>query len=148
MFCLGYFSYFIFSHFSQYNCDLCRQTLRNGEHYIWDVRTGEIQPISEFVNKGSDVCWFSSVSQLPQEASVTRRLSYMRFPRQVLATARYCAGHTSNLDPEFLMLLPEQNATVCYAIRPGENLDPDGRTITRQMNEKLDCWELEIQWDP
>lgn len=71
----------------------------------------------------------------------------MRFPRQAPVTARYCAGHTANLDCDFLMLSPVKEATVCYALLDGQSLDPEGQVITRRLNEALDCWELEIQWD-
>ena len=45
------------------------------------------------------------------------------------------------------MLSPVKEATVCYALLDGQSLDPEGQVITRRLNEALDCWELEIQWD-
>ena len=128
-------------------CYVCRQILRNGEYYILDVRTGEILGISDYVDRESTVMWLSSISHEAQEVSIEDRLGYMRFPRQVPAAARYCADHTANLDADFLLLSPVKDATVCYAILDGQNLDPDGRIITKRLNETLDCWELEIQWD-
>ena len=70
----------------------------------------------------------------------------MRFPREALKTARYCANHASNLDSDFLVLSPVKDATVCYAVLDGQMLTPDDRIMTKGLNEKLDCWELEIQW--
>lgn len=128
-------------------CDVCRQTLRDGEHYILDVRTGEILNIADYVDQESSVFWFSSVSHCPQEVSVTDRVGYMRFPGEAPKTARYCASHTANLDSNFLVLSPGKDATVCYAVLDGQTLDPDGRITTKRLNEKLDCWELEIQWE-
>ena len=127
-------------------CDVCRQTLRNGEHYILDVRTGEILNIADYVNQESSIFWFSPVSHCPQEVSATNRAGYMRFPRETPKTARYCANHTSNLDSDFLVLSPVKDATVCYAVLDGQILTPDDRIMTKGLNEKLDCWELEIQW--
>ena len=49
-------------------CDVCRQTLRNGEHYILDVRTGEILNIADYVDTESSAFWCSGVSHMPQEA--------------------------------------------------------------------------------
>ena len=70
----------------------------------------------------------------------------MRFPRETPKTARYCANHASNLDSDFLVLSPVKDATVCYAVLDGQILTPDDRIMTKGLNEKLDCWELEIQW--
>ena len=128
-------------------CDVCRQTLRNGEHYILDVRIGEILCLSDYVDRESSVFWISPVSHSPQEVSFERRAGYMRFPRQAAQTARYCSGHTSGLDSDFLVLSPEKDATICFAVLDGRTLDPDGRIMTKRLNESFDCWELEIQWD-
>ena len=128
-------------------CDVCRQTLRNGEHYILDVRTGEILNIADYVDTESSAFWCSGVSHMPQEVSLEHRTGYMRFPRQAPVTARYCAGHTANLDSDFLVLSPEKDATICFAVLDGRTLDPAGRIMTKRLNESFDCWELEIQWD-
>lgn len=144
LFCLGYFSGRMYY---GSKCDVCRQTLRDGEHYILDVRTGELLNIADYVDRESSVLWFSAVSHSPQEASADYRAGYMRFPRQAPATARYCAEHTANLDSDFLLLSPTKEATICYAIPEGQVYDPQGRIITRRLNEALDCWEVEIQWE-
>lgn len=144
LFCLGYFSSWMYS---KARCDICCQKLRNGEHYILDVRTGETLPIGDYVEKESDILWFSRTGQAPQEVSATCRRGYMRFPRHAVQTAHYCSNHTANLDSDFLLLSPTKSAIVCYAVLDGQNLDPDGRMIVKQLNEALDCWEMEIQWD-
>lgn len=144
LFCLGYFSNGLYL---KWKCAVCSQTLRKGEHYILDVRTGEILALSEYVDRESSTFWLSPVSHMPQEVSVTDRKGYMRFPRQVSTTTRYCANHTANLDSDFLMLAPEKAATVCYAVLDGQTLTPDGQIITKRLNEELNCWELEIQWN-
>ena len=128
-------------------CDVCRQTLWDGEQYILDVRTGEILCLSDYVDQESTHLWFSPISHIPQEVSLEHRAGYMRFPRQAAQTARYCSGHTSGLDSDFLILSPIQGATLCYAVLDGQPPDPDGRIITKQFNVDLNCWELEIQWD-
>jgi hypothetical protein len=128
-------------------CDVCGQTLRDGEHYILDVRTGEILNIADYVDTESSAFWCSGVSHMPQEVSLEHRTGYMRFPRQAPVTARYCAGHTANLDSDFLVLSPEKDATICFAVLDGRTLDPAGRIMTKRLNESFDCWELEIQWD-
>ena len=90
-------------------CDVCRQTLRNGEHYILDIRTGEMLCLSDYVDRESSVFWMSPVSHSPQEVSIEHRAGYVRFPRQVPVTARYCSRHTSGLDSDFLVLSPEED---------------------------------------
>lgn len=140
VFCLGYFC-------AGTSCDICRQTLTPGEHYILDVRTGEILNIADYVDTDSSVFWLSRVSHCPQEVSVSDRAGYMRFPEQAPTTAQYCSAHTTNLDSDFLVLSPIKGATVCYAVRDRRTLDPDGRTITKRLNEDLHTWELEIRWD-
>lgn len=142
--CLGYFGGRLYY---GSKCDVCGQTLRDGEQYILDVRTGEILNIADYLDRESSVFWFSPVSHRPQEVSVTDRVGYMRFPREAPKTARYCANHTSNLDSYFLVLSPVKDATVCYAVLDGQTLTPDNRIMTKRLNEELDCWELEIQWD-
>lgn len=144
LYCLGNFSSRMY--YSS-KCDVCRQTLREGERYILDVRTGEILALSEYVDRESSTFWLSPVSHMPQEVSVTDRKGYMRFPRQAPTTARYCANHTANLDSDFLMLALEKGATVCYAILDGQNLTPDNQIVFMRLNEALGCWELEIRWD-
>ena len=144
LYCLGNFSSRMYY---GSKCDVCRQTLREGERYILDVRTGEILALSEYVDQESGSFWLSQVSHMPQEVSVTDRKGYMRFPRQVPTTARYCANHTANLNSDFLMLALEKGATVCYVVPDGEVLDPDGWMITTRLNHSLNGWELEIQWN-
>ena len=131
VYCLGNFSSRMYY---GSKCDVCRQTLREGESYILDVRTGDILALSEYVDQDSSSSWLSPVSHMPQEVSVTDRKGYMRFPRQVPTTARYCANHTANLDSDFLMLLPTKTATVCYVILDGQNLTSDDRIVLKRLN--------------
>lgn len=144
LFCLGYFSSWMYS---KARCDICCRKLRNGEHYILDVRTGETLNLSGYVDQEYDCVWRSETNQLLQEVSATYRRGYMRFSHHAAQTAHYCSNHTANLNSDFLMLAPTEGAIVCYAVLDGQNLDPDGRRITRRLNEALDCWEMEIQWD-
>jgi len=142
--CLGYFGGRLY-YGSQ--CAVCNQELRIGEHYILDVRTGEILCLSDYVDQESTRLWFSSVSRIPQEISLERREGYMRFPRQVEQTARYCSRHASGLGADFLVLSPGERGTICYPVLDGQSLDPEGQVITRRLNDALDCWELTINWD-
>lgn len=142
--CLTYFSGKLYY---GAKCDVCRQTLRDGEHYILDVRTGEMLCLSDYVDQESTYFWLSPISHKPQEVSLERRAGYIRFPRQAPQTARYCSGHTTGLDADFLMISPAEGATVCYAVLDGQILSPDDRIITKSLNENLDCWELEVRWD-
>ncbi len=112
--CLGYWSGRLYN---GSECHVCRLRLVQGESYILDVRTGQVQIISE---------------------------GCIRFPRQAPRTARYCAGHTANLNADFLVLSPVRDATVCYAVPDGQSLAPDGQIISKRLNEQLDCWELEV----
>lgn len=144
LFCLGCFS---ISLRNESKCDVCGQTLRVSKYYVLDVRTGEMLGLSDYVDRESTVMWLSPIGHEAQTVSIEDRLGCMRFPRQAPKTARYCRNHTTNLNTDFLLMSPVKTATVCYAISDGQNLDPDGRIITKRLNEDLDCWELEIQWD-
>ena len=117
VFCLGYFSSRLYYGL---RCNLCRLHLAQGESYILDVRTGEVQPLSQ---------------------------GHLSFHRQASQTARYCPGHTAGLTSDFLVLTPIERATVCYALSDGRTPAPDGRIIILGLNEALDRWELEIRWD-
>lgn len=112
--CLGYWSGRLYA---GSGCHVCRLRLVQGESYILDVRTGQVQIISE---------------------------GCIRFPRQAPRTSRYCAGHTANLNADFLVLSPVKDATVCYAVPDGQTMAPNGQIISRRLNEHLDCWELEV----
>lgn len=144
LFCLGYF---IGSMYFGSECAVCERILTPSKHYILDVRTGEILGIDSYVDQESSVFWLSPISHAPQDVSVMARLGYMRFPLQAPKTARYCRDHTTNLDSDFLVLSPDENFTVSYAVQDGQTLDPDGRIITKRLNKALNCWELEIQWE-
>lgn len=144
LFCLGYC---IVSMYFGSKCAVCRRIVTPSKHYILDVRTGEILGIDSYVDQESSVFWLSPISHAPQDVSVMNRLGHMRFPRQAPKTARYCRDHTTNLDSDFLVLSPDENFTVIYAIQDGQTPDPDGRIITKRLNEALNCWELEIQWE-
>lgn len=143
--CLGYFSSKLY-YGSQ--CVLCKRTLWIGKHYILDVRTGELLDLDNYVDRESSVFWLTGIGHAPQETSLPARIGYMRFPLQAPATARYCANHTVNLDSDFYVLSPVKGAMVYYAIRDGQNYDPEGRIMTKRFNETFGCWELAIQWDP
>lgn len=119
LFCLGCFSSRLY-HGSR--CAVYRLKLAKGDSYILDVRTGEVQPLSDVRQTGS-----------------------IRFPHQAAQTARYCSNHTSGLDSDFLVLSPTEGATVCCAVLNGQTIAPNGQIIIKRLNEELDCWELVVR---
>lgn len=145
MFCLGYLSGVL----PRFFCPICRQDLKPGEDYLWDVRTGDLLPISDYLSGQTDHTWIGGSSDIPQEVSAANRYGCARFPKDAESRVDYCSSHRSGFDDSqyFCVVSVRENDTVCYAIGGKGALTPDGQTILKRFNNDMQCWELIIKWD-
>lgn len=144
MFSLGYFSGIL----PRFFCPICRQDLAPGQDYIWDIRTGDLLPISDYLDGQQDRVWIGGSGHIPQEVSVSQRCGYVRFPKDVEDQASYCPSHRTGLGGlyDFAVVSVGEGYTVCYGIGGGDVLAPAGQIISQRFNSGMDCWELAIQW--
>lgn len=144
LFSIGYFILNI----SGTHCPICQKEFYPGESYLWDTRSGDTFPMSDYLNKESDVLWFSPTYHIPQEPSPTIGYCYARFPLQVSASPHYCPAHRTLFDKSeyFLILHVDTPTSLCYAVSDKEAPTPEGYFIKKQLNNYLDCWEIEIHW--
>lgn len=144
VFSIGYF----IINTSGIHCPICQKKFYPGESYLWDTRSGDIFPLSNYLNKESEILWFDGIYPTPQEAIPTIKRSYARFPYNVSSSPNYCPTHRSlfNQSEYFMVLHAESSASICYTIPDIGIVTPDGYSIKKQLNDNLNCWEIEIQW--
>lgn len=145
IYCLGYFSGVL----PQFFCPICKQELSPGEDYVWDIRTGDLFPISNYLDGQEDRVWSDGSRGLLQEVSAARRCGHVRLPKDVEGRVSYCPSHRTGLGGsyEFAVVSAEESQTVCYGIGPRDVLAPAGQRISPRFDSDMGCWELTIWWD-
>ncbi len=144
IFSAGYFSVSL----SGARCPLCQNKFEPNESYLWDARTGDIFPLSDYSNAEYYSEWLAGKDYVPQETSPAEQRGYARFPDEIFSSPNYCPSHRSLFGQSeyFLVLHADTNASVCYAVPDREITTPNGHHLKKQFNDYLNCWEIEIRW--
>lgn len=129
-------------------CPLCRQELTPGERYFWDVRTGDLLPVSRYLSGQSDIFWFDGSCPIPQEVTPTSRNGCARFPASVTERAAYCPLHRPVFEEPryFFVLTAGDGENPCCEVCSLSSFSSGKQTVSQRFNDKLNCWEIVVSW--